>query len=135
MNASATDWIKPGADIVVYRDDDGRRDSPTYHVTKVKRVAGQSFTVEAIDERFKLVDLATRRGGATWQSWRWRAVERDSDKHHELRMARIKAQARTAAITAVEKWRTDRDDLARVDAVIEAMQAVRVVLEPTWPTT
>ena len=67
MADTATDWIAPGAPVVIYWD---TRDDkhPTFHVTTIKRIAGQSFTVEQVDERFKLDTLATKRVTHGWSS-------------------------------------------------------------------
>lgn len=120
MNTTDTDWITPGAEIVVY----SRRSDGSSHPRKttVKTRAKQSFTVEGIGDRFKLDTLETKPTDG-WTRRRWVVVHPDSEQARSLFDAARKADLQFKARTTVEAWQKDRTRENRL-AAIEALQAV-----------
>ena len=121
---TAPEWIYPGAEIVIYVHKYGN-DAPNFHVTKVKTVAKQSFTVEQIDDRFKLDTLSTRDFGDSWRRWSYRAVPVGGEKHYELRKAASQRRAGLNAHAAMDRWLKNREDVTAIDAAIDALSALR----------
>jgi hypothetical protein len=116
-----TDWIKPGADIVVYsRGYSGDRVPRTM---TVKTRAAQSFTVEGIPSRFKLDTLKTKQTSSWSSTHSWVATHPDSAKARELFDAERKAHLVYLARTATEKWERDTTRANRLAAIV-ALQKV-----------
>lgn len=120
----APEWIKPGAEIVIYVNRHGDV-APDFCVTKVRTVAKQSFTVQQVDDRFRLSTLSTKDFGSSWNSWCFRAVPVGSEKHYELRKAASHRRAELNARTAVDRWKGDRRDTVALDVAIAALTALR----------
>lgn len=124
-----TDWIKPGAEVIVYTE--GARDGRAHpQRTTVTRVAGKSFTLNGITERISLDTLRSRDIGGTWDSWQYVVVKPDSDKARELFAQKRLDALYHAAERAVGNWDTEdgRADVGRLDAAITALQTYQVAL-------
>jgi hypothetical protein len=129
---SEHDWIQPGAPVVIY-DNGAHRDSPAFRETTVKTVAMKSFTVDGLDDRFSLATLMTKLKGREWSRWRWVAIAPDSPRARKLRMDQRRGRLRSEAIDSVADWNTGagRDDLAKLDAAIDALTDFREALRET----
>lgn len=116
-----TDWIKPGAEIVVYSRGYSGDSHPRR--TTVKTRATRSFTVEGIPDRFRLDTMETKTTG-TWTSARsWVAIAPDSVKAVAMFEAQRKQSLVFGAQVAMDKWERDRTRENRL-AAIAALQAV-----------
>lgn len=126
MTEVDTSWIKPGAEVVVY----ATGGNPNPKRTTVDRVAAQSFTLVGITERIKLETLQSKRIGGDWHRWNYVVVRPDSPKAKELFRQRRIENLGTNAWSAVDAWNKggSREDLAKIDAAIEALQKYRSVL-------
>lgn len=124
----STEWIQPGAPIAVYID--GRDGDRRLRMSKVKRVASKSFTVEDIKERFRLDTLNTKTIGGTYDNWRYVAVHPDSDEAMQVSERDRRDRAKTKV------WRylhNDADSLEQVDQAIQALTEWRTLLAPEVP--
>lgn len=119
--AESTDWITPGAEVLVYTDA-----MPGYsrnvRFSTIAKVAKKSFTVEGENVRFSM-DQQEHRPRSSWTASTRRVVPRDSDKAHaEVSAARARGLTLKAR-AAVEKWERRRTRENRL-AAIAALQAV-----------
>lgn len=116
------DWLKPGAEVVIWTDDYGYR---VLHVkrTKVAMVAQKSFTVEGTSDRFDVQRMATKGGGA-WDRERHVAAV-DSEKAKAVLEESRQQQLTHRAWAAVDQWNKKRTRENRL-AAIAALQAVEV---------
>lgn len=113
---SDTDWIKAGADVVIYRT--GRLNpASSAKLTTIKRVAKQSFTVEDEDARFRISDQQSKGYGGTWNGWTYVCIPYDSDKAKELLRERRRLHLEYKAREACETWHRDRTEENRLTAV------------------
>jgi hypothetical protein len=119
-------WIKPGVEVVVICC--GSRQSPNPRRTTVLKVATQSFTVDGMPDRFKLTNLRGKSVG-DW-TWYHQVVKPDSVMARRAFDDERLTRKRNAAITAVARWNTGdgRDDLAKVDAAIDALRVFRAAV-------
>jgi hypothetical protein len=95
----STDWIKPGADILVYRD--GGSGPTTLFRTTVALVRAKSFLVEDVRiTPIKFETLASSRVPSGWGGFQYRAVHPDSDTAKALYASerRERILARAAAV-------------------------------------
>lgn len=116
------DWLKPGAEVVIWTDDYGRRAIGVTR-TKVAKVAQKSFTVEATTERFDIRSMASKGVGA-WDRGRFVAPagsEKAKAVLEEVRHQQLTSRARTA----VDTWNKQRTRWSRL-AAIAALQAVEL---------
>lgn len=125
MPDTTTDWIKPGAAVVLY-DTAARRDSRDVVQTTIKRVAGKSFTVDDRrgEIRFPIDRLRVRQGGGMLaSSWTRHVVPAGSDTAREVLAEAAMQRAENAARNAVDAWERDRSRENR-HAAIAALQAL-----------
>lgn len=115
---SDTDWIKPGAAVVVYQTTN-RNPARTAKKTTIDRVAKLSFTV-ADGERFKIDTLESKAYGDTWSRYYYRCVPGDSDKARQLLVEQRRLFLEYKALEACEQWTRDRTEANRL-AAIEAL--------------
>lgn len=122
MSEKSTDWIKPGAKVVVFTAYSRGDENP--RVTTIAKVAKKSFTVETDGLRYSIDQQLTAIQGGSW-GWRRKAVPFDSDEARSLlERARHKDLIWTARM-AVEMWEKKRTRENRL-AAIAALQAVEV---------
>lgn len=101
------DWLVPGAEVVLYSTGSDR-----LHIRRdrVKKVAGQSFTVEGEHEpRFRISRMEAS-CGSDWSSYWRRVVPLDSDKARELLAMARRQRLISNVDSAYEDWRRDRGD-------------------------
>lgn len=116
------DWLKPGAEVVIWTDDYGLRVIGVTR-TKVATVAQKSFTVEGTSDRFDVRTMKSKTSGA-WDRVRFLSPvgsEKAKAVLEEARHRKLTSRARTA----VETWNTRRTRENRL-AAIAALQAVEV---------
>lgn len=120
---SHLEWIKPGAEIVVYQSRDGQASDPVK--TTVKTRAKKSFTVEGVEDRFNLDRMETTpRGGGVWSSaTRWVALYPGSEYARTLFERDRKRQVVFRAQVAVKTWQKNPNRETRL-AAIEALQKI-----------
>lgn len=122
-----TDWIKPGAEVVIQVR--GRR-PPRAIRTTVARVAAKSFTVVGETLRFKLETLSTATQGSNWDPWRIVALHPESQEARRALEDAAVNGLQSAAIKAVNLW--DRygepRDVSKIDAAILALTRYRDAL-------
>lgn len=123
MNATDTDWIKPDAPVVIYREQHGKPESLLCETT-IKRVAAKSFTINGRwYYRFDMETQRTKQESFGWHYYRYVAVRPEAEVVQELRDAQRREQLKIRANDAVEAWQKDRSRGNRL-AAIEALQAV-----------
>lgn len=120
--AQRPDWLKPGAEVVVWTDGYGRR---VLHVTRatVAKVAQKSFTVEGVTDRFDIRTM-TAKGGGAWDRGR-SVAPADSDQAKAVLESARHQRLTYKARAAVEAWEKKRTRETRL-AAIAALQAVEV---------
>lgn len=75
---SDTEWIKPGAEVVASYHYAGN--PPTVKVSTIRSVAQHSFTVDGVDQRFKMDRLRTAyQGGNHYEAHRPGSDEDDNE--------------------------------------------------------
>lgn len=122
-----SDWIKPGAQVVIWRDRHGGR--AILGATTVKRVATRSFTVDDFNNhntdewRFSLDTWSTKDFGSTWHRYRLVASHPEDPFLDVLREKERKTHLGRVALVAAEDWVKDRTRENRL-AAIAALQAV-----------
>ena len=116
------DWLKPGAEVVIWTDDYGRRVLNVTHA-KVAKVAQKSFTVEGTSDRFD-VQRMTAKGGGAWDRARHVAPV-DSEKAKAVLEESRQQQLTYRASAAVDQWNKKRTRENRL-AAVTALQAVEV---------
>ena len=121
MATTDTDWIQPGAEIVVYSRELGRDSAP--RKTTVKTRAKQSFTVEGIDKRFSLDKMETKPNGSWMLASTWAALHPNDDYARKLFETDRKQRLVSHATIAVGNWQRDRTRKNRL-AAIEALKQV-----------
>lgn len=94
-----TDWIKPGADILVYLEYGDNQ--VALYPTKVLVVAKQSFTVEAVGTRINLATMASKNTGSGWHPSVYKATRPDSKTARALNVKIIRSRVERAAIAVV----------------------------------
>lgn len=119
---SETDWIVPGAAVVLYSSGGPSRNyNPTH--SRIKKVATKSFSVEDDREpRFDLRSQTARQGG----SWGWtrHCVPADSPEAAKVLAAVDRGRKANRARGAVDEWIRVRSRDARL-AAIAALEAVQ----------
>jgi hypothetical protein len=119
-----TDWIKPGAEVVVYQSTDGPHGSRYLRKSTVARVAKTSFSVDGIDGRFRLDTLSTKEfGGTTGSWWRYVAVSPDSNAARQVIAKHNHLARQNRAEDAVVRWRRNKTEEHRL-AAIAALEAL-----------
>lgn len=115
-----SDWIKPGAAVVLYNTG-GAGTSRNVTTSAIAKVAAKSFTVESEATRFPIDRLAVSQGG----SWGWtrHVVPADSDKALEVLAEDARQRAEARARTAVDQWLRQRTPETRRAAIV-ALQAL-----------
>jgi hypothetical protein len=118
-----TSWVVPGAAIAVYID--GREGCRRLRHATVKSVAGKSFLVDGISQRFKFDTMETKEIGDTWSHWNYVAAHPDSNIVREV----AERDERDRLRSTVRPYLGDgSEDLARVDEAIERLKAWRAIL-------
>ena len=130
MGEEDTSWIKPGVEVVAYRHDGTRSDSPTVMKTTVRTVAAKSFTLTDLDERIKLETLRTKTLGGTWNLYWWEVIRPDSEQARQLFERKRLTALEMKAFTAVKHWNTGsgRRNVNLIDDAIEALTKLRSAL-------
>lgn len=119
MPEESTDWIVPGAKVVLYYDTYG--DKPRHvKATTIAKVAKKSFTVEEPNEPRFSIETQKAHGGGTWHSWTRCCVPYDSEEAQRefvyVRDMRYMGVARTACETWLRS-RTRENRLAAITAL------------------
>jgi len=109
-----TEWIKPGARVVVFRE--GSRGNYNLVVTTINKVATKSFTVHNVEPRFRLNSQRTAIQGGSW-GWTWRCVPYDSEYAQQILAQRERHVLERKAWDACEAWIKDRTEKNRVAAI------------------
>ncbi|MGH7743281.1 MAG: hypothetical protein ACREQ5_00465 [Candidatus Dormibacteria bacterium] len=119
------DWVKPGAEVVLYTS--GNPGAPRNVVkTTIAKVTATTFTVAAEDEprfrfqsrRFTGPGLDVKQGG-TW-GWRRIVVPLDSEaaRHEMARATRVHRESEARTAVAAWQWNRTRDNrLAAIKAL------------------
>jgi hypothetical protein len=116
----STDWIKPGADILVYRK--FRGGVPLLYRTKVVTVAAQSFTVEETGDRFNLATMQTKILGEKWSRYRFEATHPDSADAKALYAEEQRATLKRRANISLDIRITgDVENLSALNSTIAAL--------------
>jgi hypothetical protein len=115
---TSTNWIKPGAKVLVVYQTNIRVEG--VKVRTVNKVAGKSFTVEGMPERFQLSTCKTK----SYAYWHYHALELGSERAMELLDQARKNQLLRRARSAIEKWERQRTRETRL-AAIAALQQVK----------
>lgn len=121
MSEKSTDWIVPGAKVLVFSDT-----PPGYsrgiRTATIEKVAKKSFTVEGEHVRFS-IDRQEYRPTNSWTASARCVVPLDSDEA-KSEMAAAESRSRViAARSAVKEWERNRTRENRV-AAIKALQAI-----------
>ena len=122
--AERPDWLKPGAEVVVWSDYHGDRYRHVKHL-RVQRVAGKSFTVDDDREPRFPIDGREARMGTTWNTYYRRVAPADSDQAREIEWMNAQRDKMSRARSAVAAWEHKRTRETRL-AAIAALQAVEV---------
>lgn len=122
MGTTSPDWIRAGAEVVVYCKG-GDRTPPTPRRATIDRVSTKSFRLEGMDDRINIDTQESKRFGSAWTGWTYRVVPIDSDEARTVLAKERSLEADHRARAAVEKWRSDRTRGNRL-AAITALQSI-----------
>lgn len=117
------DWLKEGAAVVV--SGGTVMSGPRVVKTRIKKVAGQSFTVEAEGEpRFRIRTMQSALQGSTWDSYTREVVPADSPEGQKILAGMRRRNAQRLADREIKEWQKTRD-AESLDAAIAALEKVR----------
>jgi hypothetical protein len=114
---SPPDWITPGQQVLIYEDSFRRYNNPHAKLTRIVKVAKQSFTVEDCNERFRIADQRTKQLGSLGGGWAYQCVPADSEKAQQLLLEQQRIDLEYAAREACEQWLRNRTEENRAAAV------------------
>lgn len=119
---SDTDWIRPGAEVVLHRTGEA------WHVSRstVEKIAAKSFTVVGLTERIQFVTMASKRLGGSWHRFEYKVLRPESAESAKLFERERRAGVRSRA--GVFSDRFVLDNVENLDAAIAALTEWRACL-------